>query len=185
LGRKSKLTNAQWETIGKRFLAGEKPASLAKEYKIDRSAIIRKFSHQISVVKTVANQLLAADVALKGLPIAQQIQAVTLADDLRAISMHLAGAAKFGSATAHRLAGIANAKIEQIDDADPLGVESLEALKGVSALTRLANDASTIGVNLLQANKTTIEKINNEKPPEELEPLRPQISREEWVKLHT
>lgn len=165
MGRKSKLTEKQWEQIGQRLLAGEKPAELAKEYGIDRAGIHRRYSAQIATVKTVANQIVAADVALKSLPIAQQIQAVTLADDLRAISTHLAGAAKYGAATAHRLSGIANAKVQEIDDAAPLSPESIEALKGVSALTRLANDASNIGVNLLAANKETVKRIN-EAPPE-------------------
>lgn len=160
MGRKSKLTEEQWAQIGKRLLAGEKHAALAKEFKVDRSAITRRFSHQVSAVKTVANQIVAADVALKSLPFAQQIQAVTLADELKAISTHLAGAAKFGAATAHRLAGIANAKVQEIDDAAPLSSESIEALKGVSALTRLANDASNIGVNLLAANKDMVKRIN-------------------------
>jgi len=73
--------------------------------------------------------------------------------------MHLAGAAKFGSATAHRLAGIAHAQVAKIDDADPM--ESQVVLQGISALTKIANDASQIGVNLLNANKEQIKIVNN------------------------
>ena len=81
---------------------------------------------------------------------------MNLADDLKSISLHLAGAARFGSATAHRLAGIANAQVAEIDDADPLCPASVETLKGVSALTRLANDAGALGMNLLAANKDRV-----------------------------
>jgi hypothetical protein len=94
--------------------------------------------------------------ALKALPISAQISAHNLADRLKSISAHLAGAADYGASTAHRLAGIANAQVAKIDDADPLGPESLESLKGISALTKLANESSTIAINLLSANKEMV-----------------------------
>nr|WP_315471747.1 hypothetical protein [uncultured Rhodoferax sp.] len=97
---------------------------------------------------------------MKALPISSQIDALTLVDELRAVSNHLASAAKFGSATAHRLAGIAHAKVQEIDDAKPLNAESMEALKGIAVLTKIANEASTIGVNLLNANKDQIKLVN-------------------------
>lgn len=156
MGRKSALTDKQWEQIGERLLRGERPAALAKEYGVDRAAISRRFSQQVKSVKSVANQLVAADNALKSLPISQQINALSLAEELKAISGHLASAARYGAATAHRLSGIANSQVAKIDDADPLRAESLESLKGISALTRLANESSTIALNLLGANKEMV-----------------------------
>lgn len=170
MGRKSKLTESQWETVGKRLLAGEKAASLAKEFNVDRAAISRKFAQPIATVKAVANQILATEEALKSLPIAQQINAINLADQLRSISGHLAGAANFGAATAHRLSGIAHAKVQEIDDAAPLNTESMESLKGVAVLTRMANEASDIGINLLRANKDRMEEADaqNLKKPRDM-----------------
>lgn len=81
-------------------------------------------------------------------------------DQLRSISGHLAGAANFGASTAHRLAGIANGKVALIDDAAPLSEESMAELKGIAALTRMANEASEIGVNLLRANKDQIDEAS-------------------------
>jgi hypothetical protein len=78
-----------------------------------------------------------------------------------AISGHLASAAEYGAATAHRLSGIAHNKVNEIDDAAPLNEKSLESLKGIAVLTKMANEASTIAVNLLAANKDTIKKINS------------------------
>lgn len=75
--------------------------------------------------------------------------------------MHLAGAGKFGAATAHRLSGIAHGKVSQIDDASPLNEESLESLKGIAVLTKMANDSSQIGINLLAANKEFIKDQNS------------------------
>lgn len=161
MGRPSKLTDRQWSNVEKRLLAGESQGALAKEYKISKAAIQKRFSGRLETVKTVANQLVAAEQALHKLPVSDQLATLTLADELRAISTHLAGAAKFGAATAHRLSGIAHAKVQEIDDAAPLDEKSMESLKGVAVLTKIANEASTIGVNLLAANKDTVREINS------------------------
>lgn len=164
MGRPSNLTDAKWDELKRRLLAGEKAADLAREYKVSKSAISARVSKRIETVKAVANQALAAEQALKSLPISDQLLAVSLMDNLRSISMHLAGAAKYGAATAHRLSGIAHAEVQKIDDATPLNPESIEALKGVSALTRLANDASIIGRDLLAANKDMARKGEGDDP---------------------
>lgn len=165
MGRPSKLTEQQWAEIGKRLLAGESQGSLAKEFGVSKAAIQKRFSGRIETVKAVANQIVETENALRKLPVSDQLSAITLADELRAISMHLAGAGKFGAATAHRLSGIAHAKVQEIDDAAPLDGESLESLKGIAALTRMANEASQIGVNLLAANKEAVKELNQQAKP--------------------
>lgn len=167
MGRKSALTEKQWAQIEQRLLAGDKAATLATEFGINRSQITRRFSQHIATVKSVANQIVAAEEALHSLPVAQQLSAISLADQMRAISGHLAGAANYGAATAHRLAGIANAKVALIDDAAPLEAKSLEELKGIAALTRMANEASHIPLNLLKANKEMIDDLNSRETPED------------------
>lgn len=160
MGRPSKLTEKQKADIERRLAAGERPIELAREYGVNRSAISRSFSQQTKAVKDVANQIVAAEIALKALPISQQINATNLADQLRSISGHLAGAANYGAATAHRLAGIAHGKVVEIDDAAPLNEESMESLKVVAVLTRTANEASEIAVSLLRANKEAVDTLN-------------------------
>jgi hypothetical protein len=159
MGRPSKLTDRQWEEIGKRILEGEKPSDLAREFKVSPAAVSQRFSKSVKNVKAVANQLVAADTALKALPVSEQVQAVSLAQDLIAMSTHLAGAGKYGAATAHRLNGIVHAKVQEIDDAEPLTGESLEALKGIAVLTKLANESSHIAVNILAANKDEVRRL--------------------------
>ncbi|MFZ3286560.1 MAG: Hin recombinase [Telluria sp.] len=167
MGRKSSLTEKQWGEIGERLVNGEQGRVLAREFGISEAAIRKRFGAQTKKIKSVANQLVAAESAFKSLPIGAQISARTLADRLLSISDHLAGAAEYGAATAHRLSGIANAQVARIDDADPLKAESLESLKGISALTKLANESSTIAINLINANKETIKDINK---PEAVDP---------------
>ena len=170
MGRPSKLSPGQWEEIGRRLAKGERASDLAKEFGVSKTRVSERFSARTETVKAVANQLVAAEEALRSLPVSEQLSALSLADDLRAISTHLASAAKFGSATAHRLAGIAHAKVQEIDDAAPLTADSLESLKGVAVLTRMANDASQIGVNLLAANKDRVNRINDAAEVVENEP---------------
>lgn len=164
MGRPSKLTDAQWESIGKRLLAGESAASLAREFKVSKASVSVRFSKRIETVKSVANQIVETEEALSLLNVSEQMAARSLADELKAISVHLAGAARYGAATAHRLSGIAHNKVAEIDDATPLNEESLKTLKGISVLTQMSNASAEIGINLLRANKDTIENLKN---PEE------------------
>jgi hypothetical protein len=155
MGRPSSLTDKQWDEIGKRLLTGRESArSLAREFGTSETSLRRKFPAQRKDVKTVANQIVAADAAFRALPVSSQIDTLTLVDELKAISMHLASAAKYGAATAHRLAAIANGQVDKVDDANPL--ESQETMQGISALTKMANEASVIPMGLLSATKGAI-----------------------------
>src|ERR1035437_3695803 len=64
--------------------------------------------------------------------------------------------------TSHRLSMIANAQVEAIDETASLE-ENTEALKSVMAMTKGANDAAVIGLNLLNANKETVKSLNEER----------------------
>jgi hypothetical protein len=153
MGRKSKLTDEQWAQIRARLLEGESGRALAEEFGVSETAIRKKVSSQVSEIKIVANQIASAQTALSKLPISSQISAQTLAQRLMSISNHLASAADYGAATAHRLAGIAHMKAAEIDDSAPLTEEGVQTLKGIAVLSRMANEASDIGMNLLKANK--------------------------------
>jgi Helix-turn-helix domain of resolvase len=158
MARPSKLNDDQWLDIKKRLLGGEKAADLAREFGISKTAISTRVSKRVEAVKSIANQALAMESALVAMPVSEQILAVNLIGDLRSISTHLAGAGKFGAATAHRLAGIVNDQVSKVDDAEPL--KSVSTLHGIAALTKLANEASQIGLNLLNANKDAVKEAN-------------------------
>lgn len=153
MGRKSKLTDEQWAQVKSRLLNGESGRALAEEFSVSETAIRKKVSSQVSEIKSVANQIATAQTALSKLPVSSQISAQTLAQRLISISNHLASAADYGAATAHRLAGIAHMKANEIEDGIPLTEEGVQTLKGIAVLSRMANEASEIGVNLLRANK--------------------------------
>lgn len=175
MGRKSSLTPEQWVQVERRHLVdGESINSLAAEFGVNESSIRRRIKPNKAELpngekplRVLAEQKAEADrqsrrIAdqIAELPIARQQIVTDLASMLTDISSHLASAAKYGAATAHRLAGIAHVKAAEIDDAKPLNEESVNALKGIAVLTKMANDASEIGVNLLRANKEAVDDIN-------------------------
>jgi hypothetical protein len=182
MARPSKLTPAQWSEVERRLLAGETARSLGREFGINEAAIRKRFgayqslSTQSTQVRTAAEKIAEANIALEALPPAQRPIAIDLADKLRSISFSLASAAELGAKTAHRLHALANSEIGKVDDADPLAEESLSALKGVSVLTKLANDSSAIALNLLSANKDAVRQMSE---PDQLDqPLTPERERE-------
>jgi hypothetical protein len=163
MGRKSVLSESQWQEIERRMVEGESRRALAREFKVSEAAIRKRKGAQCEEIKSVANQIVATERAIANLPISAQITAANLAAKLRAISDNLASAAQYGAQTAHRLNALANSEVAKIDDADPL--KSGESLKGVMVLTRLANDSANIALNLMAANKETVKRMN-EDPPE-------------------
>jgi hypothetical protein len=162
MGRPSKLTDAQWDTLKQRLIAGEKAADLSREYGVSKSAISGRVSKRAETINTVANQIVAADKALKELPLTEQVMTLSLVDELKSISTHMAGAGKFSAASAHRLAGIAHDQVQKIDDAQP--ELSMAAMQRFSAMTKLANEASHIPLNLLAANKDAVKLIQKDAP---------------------
>lgn len=161
MARPSKLTRDQWLDVERRLLNGEQASALAREYKVSPSQITRNVTRFSQKLRNVAHSLAKAHNELAELPPAQQYTAISLAEKLRSISSSLASAAELGAKTAHRLHSLANSEINKVDDADPLNSQSIEALKGVSALTKLANDSSQIAVSMLSANKATAFDIDD------------------------
>lgn len=186
MGRKSKLSPEQWAEVDRRIFEGESIRALAREHGISEATIrdrISKIGKQENV-QVVAGKIVEAQRSLAALPISAQITAQNLAARLLSISDNLASAAEYGAKTAHRLNALANSEVGKVDDANPLGKESLEAMRGVSAMTKLANEAAATGLNLLAANKDMMKSINTPKEAEAEKPVRPKMSRDEWLKTH-
>jgi glutamine synthetase adenylyltransferase len=163
MSRPPALNPQQQDAVRRRLAEGEGVRALAREFNTS-DATIRRLSSHSSQIRNVAETLAAAQTALAALPLAQQHQALSLADKLRSISENLASAAELGAKTSHRLQALANSQVAKVDDADPM--KSIGALRDVGVLTKLANDSASIALNLLAANKGTVEKLNTDKPEE-------------------
>lgn len=160
MGRKSKLSDAQWREVERRMIDGESVRGLSREFGVSEAAIRARKTAQVEQIKAVANQIVATERAVMALPIDAQITSHNLAAKLRAISDSLASSAQLGAATSHRLHALANSEANKIDDAEPL--KSEDAIKGTMALLRVANEAAAGAHNLMSANKDQIKKINDE-----------------------
>ncbi len=169
MARPSKLTADQWRELERRLNSGESAAALSREYGISEPVISNRFSKVLKEVRIAAEKIAEGQNALAKLPANLQHQAVSLAEKLRNISNHLASAAEYGAATAHRMQAIAHAQVEKVSDTDPM--ESQEVLQGISALTRIANDSARMGVELLGATKNTAPPTE-EKPRTRIDPSK-------------
>ena len=167
MARPLKLTEKQWKVIEQRIppLGKESMRAIAREFCVSEGVIRRHVKAHTKPINVLANQLARAEIALESLPIKTQVKVRSLADSLKGISVHLAGAAEYGAMTAHRLASIANIEVQKVDETAPM--ESIDQLKGVAALTDLVNKASAVGLNLLAANKDMI-KDNSDGAPASL-----------------
>lgn len=160
MGRPSKLSPDAWSQIERRLAAGESASALAREFGVNPSQITRRVSQVSQELRNLAKDHAKTQSAIAALPPARQYQVLSLSEQMRNISGSLASAAELGAKTAHRLHALANAEVGKVDDVAPLAAASLESLKGVGVLTKLANESSQIAVNLLSANKETVREAN-------------------------
>lgn len=182
MGRKSALTPEQWIEIERRIVVdGDSVYMLAKEYGVNESSIRRalkpskidkaekaekidKYAPELKelAIRKARSEEEAKKIAseISALPVPRQRIVSDLASKLMNISEHMASAAEYSAATAHRLAAIANGQIDKVDDEEP--EKSVEALKRIQFLTGMATEASKIPINLINANKETIADMNKD-----------------------
>ncbi len=144
----AKLTEKQWKEIETRLSRGEKAIDLAKKFGVTRGAISQKFSKQTKHVKTLANQIVETEIAIQTAPITIQIGAFSLANELLAISKHMATGATLSAMNYSRLSSIANKKISTLND-DALDEEELAIAR---TLTVMSNEAAKTPMDLIKAN---------------------------------
>ena len=142
------------------MLEGQSIRSIADQFKISEGALRKRFSTRVQTIKVVANQMLIANNNFQNLPTSSKISTQDYFEKLRDMQNNLIGAASNGAATSHRLSAIANQQVQKLDDADPMTEAGISIIKGIAALTRTANEASEIAINLIKANKDVIDDIN-------------------------
>ena len=153
MGRKSKLSHAQWEALALDRMHGVPDRELGRKYGVADTSIrnhFKKIGAQPSV-QAAAHMMIELDAVLEKMPISAQESSKRLAASLKTISANLAMAALIGSDTSYRVAVIANSQVDKIDPAAPMDAQ--EHLQAIAALTRISNDAGSQGLGLLNATK--------------------------------
>jgi len=163
MGRRSSLTAKQWEYVGKQLLPphNRSARSLARELNTSEASIRRKFPSRRKDVKDVANQIIAAEDNFKQLPLASQIDALTLIDEIKTTRTHLMSAANYSAMNAHLLTRIANTELNKIDEADVANQGAL--LMTAMTYQSSATEASKIPLKLFEiaSRPQTAIQINN------------------------
>lgn len=157
-GRPPKLDDRQKGEIIRRSVAGEKPASIIKAFRISRSTFYDTISGQVPVVQKVASDLAIAEANLARLPVAGQQAARTLADQMKSVQDSLGQAAANGARTHEILSGLAVKKAEGIKATSEADGEITEDLKTVAQLAMTGNEASKVATTLITAAKGKAEE---------------------------
>lgn len=151
MARPCSLNDKQKQEILRRSIEmQESPYAIAKAMNLPESTVRRNVVADSGVIKSAAIQIVTAEQELLKLPISAQVVARDYMANLRAISNNLARAAMIGSANAVRLSKVAETEIIRATEGDGL---DLEGIKIANGLTRSANDAAQLGVQLIQSNK--------------------------------
>lgn len=156
MGRPSKLTEKQWDEIERRMLAGETASSLAREYKVTEGAIRNRKRATVETMKTVSNQIVAVEKALKQMPLTTRDNTRNYAARLLAIGDTYYDVTEMATATAYKLHTIANIASGKIDEVDPFTSEGQDLLKGIAFAVKAGNDALNPANTLLKANEDRV-----------------------------
>jgi transposase len=158
---KPKITPSQWLEIDALLQKGESARDVAKRYGVSDTAIRKHFGPiKKDRVERTAKKIFEARVAKSELPAVLQVKAESLADKLEILSRVMAQSAELSSKTALRMAALANAQAQMIDDSEP----SAEAVRAIHALTDTSNKAAYQGLELLKANKDMMTKAEEGEP---------------------
>lgn len=153
MARKSKLTPEQWAQIEAR-LPTEGASVLGREFGISEAAIRKKFGSHESIssksakVREVAQMLADAHTELAKLPEQQRPTAISLADQLRKVAQNFSAMAVNCSETASIVSAGALTVARKVNMEDPM--TSQEDLQSVAALSRVATEAASPGLQFLR-----------------------------------
>lgn len=168
MGRPSKLTKEQWlQAEHEHVVDGVAIMTLAKKYGVHESALRRKIRpnqaerargvdrlRDLAKEKVDAERAVAVvDAKVAELPEYRQIIVRDLAERMKSISVHLTCAAEVSAETSHKLTLLARAQANRIDPDKPLTDKTRDLVSGISAITRTANEAGTIGLGLIAAHR--------------------------------
>lgn len=149
--KKPSISDATWTDVIRRFIVmGESASALAREIGVTEGAVRSRASTKRYEVKQLANQMVEVERKYNTYDRSTKTLIDDMAAQLRAVSSNLTRAAISSSDTSAKLSLIVNKQVSKINPEDPL--ESEDILKAISGMTKMANDASVIGIALINAS---------------------------------
>lgn len=151
MGRPAKLDEKDWKEIERRYIVeSESARSISKDFSVSESAIRQRFSAQRAEIKSVANQVIEAEQALYSLGVTAQVTAQQLINEMRAISGHIASAAKHNAHTASLFSQMANRQALALASK---AEQDIEAVRNTVVMIDASNKSAQIGIELIRLNK--------------------------------
>lgn len=151
MARPKSLTEDQRQELLRRSVAGESAYQISKATGIPESTVRLNVSAVSAVIKEASNQIVSGEQKISKLTVPAQVVAFDYLNALRAISSNLGEAARIGTNNAVRLSALAATQLNKAtQDAEEPDMESLKLVAGI---TKTANDAAQLGMQLLQVNK--------------------------------
>jgi hypothetical protein len=150
MSRRPVLSESQRAEIMKRSIAGQTAYRIGKDMGIPESTVRKNLGPKDQVL-AAASTIISAERDLSSLSIPAQMVAFDLLSGLRAISNNLTRAAVLGSENAARLHTIAKMQLDRAT-IDPEAFD-VELARDVGGFTRMANEAASLGMQLVSANK--------------------------------
>jgi hypothetical protein len=174
-GPDSVYTPPQWAAICDEYLESLNAPrgmrgtmqSFADKYGVSLSTFHKHAGERAKQVKAAAKAKFEAEQKIRDLPISVQGIAHNMSDNLKSMANHLAGAGNLGAATAHRLALLANQKIESLD---PQKLD-MEELREAVALQEGSNRAASTGLDIMRVMKGDTIPEEPKKPVSQVEYL--------------
>lgn len=157
MGRPSSFTPVQKLEAESRIYAGEGYRTVARDMGVPESTLRGMFTTKKKDVKAVAEQIVAAEVALRELPYTARQGAITLAAQLMSITNNLASAAESAATISNRLMRLAAKKSLSVDNEDLQ--RSMNATIQMGAFVKAANMAAEIPLNLISKNKDVMDGL--------------------------
>lgn len=152
MARPSKLTEKQWDEVIRRHLAGESISKLAAEFSIARSAMSEKISDRTNKIKSVANQMVAAEREFKAMPVSDRSHVITVRDRISVLMDVYLQTAETAARNSMHMHNLAAEQKQFIDDASPYGSKASKgAVSSFTALTLAGNAAMVIPGTILKA----------------------------------
>lgn len=168
MGRPSKLTKEQWlQAEHEHVVDGVAIMTLAKKYGVHESALRRRLRpNQAEVARGVntlrdlakekadaVQELALVEGKIAELPVTRQVIVNDLAERMKSITVHLTCAAEASAETSKKLALLARAQANRIDITKPINDKTRDTVSAISAITRTANEAGSIGMGLIAAHR--------------------------------
>ena len=173
---RKRLSKHQWDEIIRRATV-EPNTKLAEEFGIPESTIRARIKKEMTrpesesdsptgkaikqEVRAAAEKIVESRQALANLTETGRKVAYSLADELEMLGRTLMASAQNGARTSRKLSAIAAKQVAAVNREKPM--ESQEELQAIAALTKISNEAGSMGMSLLNLGRAQAFAQANEK----------------------